>query len=223
MPPTEANTFPDQQKYYRTGFSHRFIWWQSKSDVVSLMDQVQRVQIRRIERDVFETDELVKRIVRILAARGEGGGESDGSGSGSGSDGGGGRGLRRRRSGKAKSKESVRVRSRSRNRTTPVAYRESREVETVRVRDPGQDRARDRDRPKSSAEAEPASNTGRRRDGSASYEDDYEFVRPGRVEVVDVDRDAGRRPSGRYEREVHREKSRSRDRDRRRDRSRYDD
>jgi hypothetical protein len=56
---------------------------------------LQRVQIRRIERDVFETEELARRCLRILSG-GDTGADEEGSG-GSGSDSGGGGGIRRRR------------------------------------------------------------------------------------------------------------------------------
>ena len=52
------------KQYYRTDLAHRWIWWQSKGDVERRSDQVQRVQIRRMERDLYEADELVKRFVR---------------------------------------------------------------------------------------------------------------------------------------------------------------
>lgn len=51
-------------KYYNTDVTHRFIWWQTKGDIKRLADQVQRIQIRRMERDIFETDELVRILIR---------------------------------------------------------------------------------------------------------------------------------------------------------------
>ncbi|KAH8753539.1 hypothetical protein F5883DRAFT_621082 [Diaporthe sp. PMI_573] len=44
--------FADWSAVYRCDFSHRFIWWQTKSDVVKLADEVQRVMLRRMEREV---------------------------------------------------------------------------------------------------------------------------------------------------------------------------
>lgn len=154
-------------RYYRTDLAHRWIWWQTQSSVVRLMDQVQRIQIRRLERDVFETDELVKRMY------GRGGGEGSVSGSGSDSGGGGGR-----RSGSARSVRSrgsvrsVRMPSRAGSR----AGRNFREVEEVeRVR---------RSMPSPSRDIE-ASNTGRRRERRSGPRVEYEIVRPGTTYVVD--------------------------------------
>lgn len=75
-------------KYYNTDFSHRFIWWQCEDEVNSLAEQVQRIQIRRMERDLFETDELVR---RLIEGAGRGGSKRRGrpvpdGGSGSGSE-----------------------------------------------------------------------------------------------------------------------------------------
>jgi hypothetical protein len=58
---------------------------------------VQRIQIRRIERDVFETEELARRCLRLLSGSDNGGDEEGSGGSGSDSGGGGG-GMRKRRS-----------------------------------------------------------------------------------------------------------------------------
>ena len=82
-------------KYYNTDMTHRFIWWQCEDEVRKLADQVGRIQIRRMERDIFETDELVRTLMRWEVERrgGDGGrGERDrdrrpsgGGGSGGGS------------------------------------------------------------------------------------------------------------------------------------------
>ncbi|KAI3394185.1 hypothetical protein diail_3140 [Diaporthe ilicicola] len=48
----ESGSFADWSAFYRCDFVHRFIWWQSKSDVVKLADEVQRVMLRRMEREV---------------------------------------------------------------------------------------------------------------------------------------------------------------------------
>ncbi|OAP62807.1 hypothetical protein AYL99_02034 [Fonsecaea erecta] len=90
----EAGFASDQQpRYYRTDLTHRFIWWQSISAVEDMMNQVQRIQIRRIERDVFETDELVRRCLNTLTGRRGRGGSARGSSSSSGSGGGGNGGI----------------------------------------------------------------------------------------------------------------------------------
>jgi len=146
-----------------------FYRWQSQSAVNNLLDQVQRVQIRRIERDVFEADELVKRCLDRLEGR-NGRGRS-GSGS-PGSDGGGGS---RRRSAKPRPR-SVKMPSR-RGSAASSYYREVDEREVIRRRPEGE-----------------ASNTGRRRERSPQPRYEYEVVQPGRI-VVDVeDSEPQRRP-----------------------------
>ncbi|OAG42838.1 hypothetical protein AYO21_02789 [Fonsecaea monophora] len=94
----EAGFAPEHQPhYYQTDLAHRFIWWQSRSTVEDMLTQVQRIQIRRIERDVFETDELVKRCLNRLGGRGGRGRSAHGSSSDSRGGGGGGiRGTARR-------------------------------------------------------------------------------------------------------------------------------
>ncbi|ETN44875.1 uncharacterized protein HMPREF1541_09750 [Cyphellophora europaea CBS 101466] len=71
-------------KYYNTDVAHRFIWWQVKGDFQRLADQIQRIQIRRMERDLFETDELVRLLVRRAGLRdiGVAGRSPDGGGGG---------------------------------------------------------------------------------------------------------------------------------------------
>ena len=206
----EARVGTDGQSYYLTDLSHRFIWWQCKDDAFKLADNVQRIQIRRIERDMLETEELVRRCLGLLSGGVAWGGE-DGSG-GSGSDsGGGGGGIRRRRGGAG---EGGGGRKRSRSASLPPMGRaktsRGREVvteerESVKVREGATDghppvrkeRERDRDRDRSSR---------------------YEVVRPSQDEqgriIVDVDlpreRDRGR-PAPVY---AERERSRYGDRDR---------
>ena len=88
-------------RYYKTDFTHRFIWWQSQRDLTSLMDQVQRIQLRRIERDAWEANELVKKVVRWIGDDGEGRDGEGGrkrSGGGGPKGGGDGSGSRKRRS-----------------------------------------------------------------------------------------------------------------------------
>ena len=88
-------------RYYKTDFTHRFIWWQSQRDLTSLMDQVQRIQLRRIERNAWEANELVKRVVRWIGDDGEGrdgeGGRRRSGGGGGPKGGGEGSGSRKRR------------------------------------------------------------------------------------------------------------------------------
>ncbi len=197
------------KQYYRTDLAHRWIWWQSKGDVERLADQVQRVQIRRMERDLYEADELVKRLVR---RGGDVDGESGGIGSASssGSDGRGGRrsvagvGMVRSRMGsRAGSVRSMRMPP---SRRESVVGRDIREVEEREfVRRPARSPA-----PTRQSEME-ASNTGRRRERRESGVE-YEVLRPGSV-YVDV-ADPRRRSQGYEEgrRGVERRRSESRER-----------
>jgi hypothetical protein len=116
-----------------------------------------------MERDVFETDELVKRCLDRLDGRG--GRERNGSGSPGGGGTGGG-GIRRRsvRSRPA----SVRMPSR-RGSTVSGNFREMEEREVISRRPTGA-----------------ASDTRRRREGSPQPRYEYEIVQPGRI-FVDVD------------------------------------
>jgi hypothetical protein len=143
------------------------------------MNQVQRVQIRRIERDVFETDELVKRCLQRLGGGPGGDGRRSGSSS-SGSDSGNGRvgAGPRRRSARTKT-GSVRMPSRP-GSASSGRFREVEEREAIRVR-PNDGRPRDNE----------PSNTGRRRERSPRYE--YEVVQPGRI-FVDVNTGGAKRP-----------------------------
>ncbi|EXJ78816.1 hypothetical protein A1O1_09218 [Capronia coronata CBS 617.96] len=173
------------------GTDPRVARWQGQTSVVHMLDQVHRVQIRRMERDVFETDELVKRIWQRINRRGGGGGGRSGSasssrtpsGDGGGEGGGGGRmaGIRKR---SIRSRPgSVRHLSRHAS-TTGGHFREVEEREVVRV--PPDNILRPR-------EGE-ASNTGRQRETSPpASRVEYEVVKPGRIYVdVDVDVDRGR-------------------------------
>ena len=174
-----------------------------------LADQVQRVQIRRMERDLFEVDELVKRLVR------RDGGVDEGSGSpsvsSSGSDGRGGRSVagvgmvRSRMGSRAGSVRSVRMPP---SRRGSMVGRNVREVEEREfVRRPARSPA-----PTRQSEME-ASNTGRRRERRESGVE-YEVLRPGGIYVDVGDR---RRRSQGYEddrRAVERRRSYSRDRGR---------
>src|ERR1700742_3135385 len=129
-----------------------------------MMDQVQRIQIRRIERDVFETDELVKRCLDRLEGRGGRGRSGSGN---PGSGGGGGGGDVRRRSVRSRP-GSVRMPSR-RGGSASGNFREVEEREVITKRPEGD-----------------ASNTGRRRERSPRPRYEYEIVQPGRI-YVDVD------------------------------------
>jgi len=180
MDMAEAGLSPDpQQRYYRTDMAHRFIWWQSKTAVMGMLDQVQRIQIRRIERDVFETDELVKRCLDRLEGRGRGG-RSGSSGSGTDGGGGGGHQIGRKRGVRSRP-GSARGPSR-RGSVASGRFREVEETEVIRVR-PQNGRARDGE----------DSNTGRRRETSRPrYE--YETVKPGRISVEVDTAEPQRRP-----------------------------
>lgn len=93
----------DGQTYYNTNISHRFKWWWLQSDVQDLSNRVQRIQLRRIQHDEWESNQLVKRGLTILGAMsgedpyfdcGEGKGPQGGGGGGAG-------GVKRRRSHKS--------------------------------------------------------------------------------------------------------------------------
>lgn len=170
----EAGSSPDQSNYYRTDFAHRFIWWQSRSDVISLMDQVQRIQIRRIERDVFEADELVRRSIRILQSRDDRGSSSeDGSSDNRGPKGNGPR-RQRRRSGRKSSVGSVKRKASVVDGLQDVEIDEQEVIRrSTRTTSPGR-------RPGSARRSQPR------------Y--DYEVVSPGRI-YVDVDDARPRRVS----------------------------
>lgn len=47
---------------YQCDFMHRFIWWQSKKDVLKLADTVQRVMLRRMEREMTCVRMMVKQL-----------------------------------------------------------------------------------------------------------------------------------------------------------------
>ncbi|ORY71490.1 uncharacterized protein BCR38DRAFT_479983 [Pseudomassariella vexata] len=58
----EAGSFADWKSLYRCDFVHRFIWWQSKEDVKKLADMVQKVMLRRMEREVTQTRLMIMQI-----------------------------------------------------------------------------------------------------------------------------------------------------------------
>ena len=239
MPADEENLGmgTDGATYYRTDFGHRFIWWQNKDAVVRLADQVQRIQIRRIERDVWETEQMVRLVLgRIVSGGGFGEGEgSEDSGSSSGpdgGDGGGGRGgggvTRRRRSARVAEQQKRRGTSRSGSVPGGALRTETMERETVKVRgDTTRDSGTDRDRPpprrrrdsedldRERERERPPPPRPRGRRGSTTYEilrpgdqdSVFEIVRPG-------DRGSGYeviRPEERRARDVERERDRRRD------------
>ncbi len=153
-----------------------------------MLDQVQRIQIRRIERDTFEADELIKRCLALLyRRRGDGrrpsGSSSSGSdggrgGRGSGGGGGGGGGVVVSRPGSIKP-------STRRSSGTGGRFREVEETEIIRKRQDSGAKARTGE----------ASNTGRRRRSTQSrYE--YEVVQSGRI-YIDVE-DGGRQDGVEY-------------------------
>ncbi|KIY04040.1 uncharacterized protein Z520_00732 [Fonsecaea multimorphosa CBS 102226] len=195
----EAGLAPDQQpRYYRTDLAHRFIWWQSVSAVEDMLNQVQRIQIRRMERDVFETDELVKRCLNTLKGSGGRGrsvrGGFSSSGGGSGGRGGGIGAVRRRN---VRSRTGTLMNPGRRSSAAGEYFREVEEKEIRRVRS------------ESGGPREgQASNTGRRRNRSPAPRYEYEVIHPGRISV-----DVGGGEPGRFERIVRR-RSYSRDRSR---------
>lgn len=161
--------------------------WQSQSSVVNMLNQVQRLQIRRIERDTFEADELVKRCLAILDRRGGGGRSRRRGGSSSGSDdgrgGGGGGGLASRTGSVVSKRGSVRASNRRAN-GGGTRFREVEQREVVRSRPEEETTSRAAD----------ASITARRRSSQPVFE--YEVVQPGRI-YVDV-KHAGRRDGIEY-------------------------
>jgi hypothetical protein len=181
----EADLRKEGAKYYNTGLAHRFIWWQNKSDVQRLAEEVQRIQIRRMERDLFETDELVRLLVRergleIAAAHGNRGG------------GGGDRGRVSRNSSVHRSRSrnrSVRERSSSRRNFREVEEREI--VRRAAASPPPVARSKVNDRE--------ANVTIRRSDVRSGPRVEYEVFRPGssRFDVTDDYEDRTRRGYGR--------------------------
>ncbi|KAJ4387908.1 hypothetical protein N0V93_008511 [Gnomoniopsis smithogilvyi] len=58
----EAGSTANYTYLYKCDMIRRFIWWQSKSDVVKLADSVQRVMLRRMEREVTNSRMMLKQI-----------------------------------------------------------------------------------------------------------------------------------------------------------------
>lgn len=199
----DAGISIDRQVYYNTDFRHRVLWWWKQNDVKRFADQVQRLQIRRIEQELFETDELVKRSLWVLGGM-------------SGEDvlhplgppyskNGPGAGLKRRRSHRARSK---RASSRSLNQQASRSVsrardsggegvREVYEKEIRRVRRRSDSRGSDSGSP--SRPPKVAGSTVSRRDSAprnrAPTVVEYEVVNPGRV-WVDVEPSQNDPPRG---------------------------
>ncbi|KAK5093195.1 hypothetical protein LTR70_004837 [Exophiala xenobiotica] len=134
----QAGLSIDRCTYYRTDLRHRILWWWNQDSVSAIASRVQRLQIRRIERDVYESDELIKRGLAILGGMGGEDVYNDCGEGGPRGPGGiyGGSGVRRRRrSHRAKSSRapSFSTNSRSRN-ASRAGVREVYEKETRRVR-----------------------------------------------------------------------------------------
>ncbi|KEF53364.1 uncharacterized protein A1O9_10339 [Exophiala aquamarina CBS 119918] len=201
----EAGLYSDQQqqRYYNTDLAHRLTWWQSRTAVENMLLQVQRIRIQRIERDAFETDELIKRYLRILSGGGpaRGGRSRSRSSSGPGSgDGGGGLKIAQRRSVRPGAGSVQRVPSR---RASRGGSRFRKKVETREDTVHAESRVNTRD-PESSNTGPPRERTPRPRyeyemvQAGRSYgEGDERPVRRGDVEYVDIGQTPGRRPSER--------------------------
>lgn len=182
----EAGLSRDRSTYYSTDLAHRFLWWWKREDINHLADQVQRIQIRRIERDTFETNELVKRGLKYYGrdfkvdVYHSSDDDTDRGGGGSGSDDGGGpKGTHvqhRRHSGVAASRTSHRRRSTNGNAARSGGFREVSEKEVIRRRASS---------PENSTPTRPPPRMASRRErpprGSVVYE--YEVVDPGRIHV----------------------------------------
>lgn len=178
----EAGLSSDQQRYYKSDLAHRFIWWQSRTAAESMLHQVQRIQIRRIERDAFETDELIKRCLKILSGGGPGRGGRSGTRSSSGPGSGGdaaaaaGRGVAPRRSVRSSTGSVRHIPSRQRSRAGSRFREEVETREIIRT-----------SRPESRRNPEP-SNTGRPQERTPGPRYEYEVVQPGRIYVAGEDR-----------------------------------
>lgn len=200
----EAGLSIDRCTYYNTGLRHRILWWWKQDDISAIASRVQRLQIRRIERDVYEDNALIKRGLAILGGMGgedvfgdcgEGGpGQGPrGSGDGFGFEyGGGGGGRRRRRTrGKSSRAPSFSMNGRSRNGSREgVREMYEREIRRVRRRDssPESRSASPSDAPTARVAGSTVSMSRRgesvRRSRAPSVE--YEVVNPGRI-WVDVE------------------------------------
>lgn len=192
------------RQYYNTDIGHRFIWWQCKDEVGRLADQIQRIQIRRMESDLYETDELVKRLIR-RGDDGDNGGYGGGSGSSSGSDGRRRSNVRSRVASRAGSVRSVRVPSR-RGSAVGGNFREVEEREVVRRTAASPGRVRQSEMK--------ASNTSKRRERRDGPRTEYEVLRPGSAYVERVERPRSNYGNDRERRDMGRRLSYSRERGR---------
>ncbi|KAK6375055.1 hypothetical protein LTR64_003172 [Lithohypha guttulata] len=64
----EAGLSLDRTTYYNTDLWHRVVWWWRRDDINSLNESVQRLQIRRIEWDMLETNALVRRGLAMIGS-----------------------------------------------------------------------------------------------------------------------------------------------------------
>lgn len=80
----EVGMMNDYSELYRCDFLHRFIWWQSKDGVVRLSNMLQKVMLRRMEREVSSCRMMLKQLrdgghgPEEVASPGFGGGGGDG-------------------------------------------------------------------------------------------------------------------------------------------------
>lgn len=205
----EAGISQDRQTYYNTNFRHRVLWWWKQNDIQRLSTQVQRLQFRRMELDMVETDELVKRGLWVLGGMsGEnvlhhlGPPYSKNSSRG---------GLRRRRSHMAKSKRASSrslgnqgSRSVSRARGGGDGVTEVYEKEIRRVRKRSSSRGSVTTSPPPPAKVAGSTMSTSRKEESvrrsrAPSVVEYEVVNPGRiwVDVEPSQNNPGRAPEGR--------------------------
>lgn len=190
----QAGLSIDRCTYYKTDLRHRILWWWKQDDVKSIASRVQRLQIRRIERDIYESDELIKRGLVILGGMGNEDVFNDcGEGGPRGPhdhDGYGGR-VRRRRSHRGKSSRapSFAMNSRSRD-ASRSGVREVYEKEVRRVKRRGSSPSSRSASPSTSPPAKVAGSTvsmSRRGEpvtrSRAPSVVEYEVVNPGRIRV----------------------------------------
>lgn len=195
----DAGLSIDRTTYYNTDLKHRFLWWWRRDDVNGLSNRVWRLQIRRIQRDMLETDCLVKRGLAILGGMsGENPYLDCGEGKGPQGGGGGSGGTRKRHSYKgARSNRGVASMNgqRSRNQSRS-GVREVYEKEIRRVRKRSDSASSSSSRPTppsprakvagSTVSMQSRGNEPRRRSSRAPSVE-YEVVNPGRI-WVDVER-----------------------------------
>lgn len=83
----EMDSTANYSALYQCDFVHRFIWWQTKGDVLKLAEKVQAVMLRRMEREVTCCRMMLKQVrdggdgpEEIAGARFDGGGGPGGAG-----------------------------------------------------------------------------------------------------------------------------------------------